>query len=91
MEILQEDDYILRACTVTSLGKIGDNLALQSLLNSLEDESYLVRVNSAQALGTIGDEGVLPHLQEALDKSKGESQEFERAIRDAMAQINSRK
>ncbi|HNS25727.1 MAG TPA: HEAT repeat domain-containing protein, partial [Methanobacteriaceae archaeon] len=90
MEILKEDDYILRACTVTSLGKIGDNLSLQSLIRSLEDENYLVRVNAAHALGTIGDKAALPYLQEALNKSRGESQEFERAIRDAMAQINTR-
>ena len=90
MDILREDDYILRACTVTSLGKIGDNMAVNALLNSLEDENYFVRVNAANALATIGDEGALPALQEALDNSKGESKEFERAVKGAMNEIRAR-
>jgi len=90
MDILKEDDYILRACTVTSLGKIGDNMAVKALLNSLEDENYFVRVNAANALATIGDEDALPHLQKALNNSKGESKEFERAVQGAMNEIRAR-
>jgi HEAT repeat protein len=91
MDILKEDDYILRACTVTSLGKLGDNMAVKALLNSLEDENYFVRVNAANALATIGDEDSLPALQEALDNSNGESREFEMAVRKAMNEIIARK
>jgi len=48
------------------MGKIGDNSAVQSLVNSLKDDNYLVRVNAANALEIIGDERALPYLEEAL-------------------------
>jgi HEAT repeat protein len=69
------------------MGKIGDNSAVQSLVNSLKDDNYLVRVNAANALEIIGDERALPYLEEALKNSKGESQEFESALERAIKVI----
>jgi len=50
----------------------------------------LVRVNAANALEIIGDHRALPYLEEALSKSKGESQEFESALKRAIAVIRNR-
>jgi HEAT repeat protein len=91
MDILKEKDYLLRACTVNSLGKLGDDKAIVSLASTLNDESYFVRVNAANALGMIGDNSALPYLESALENSKGESQEFENSLKNAIEKINTHK
>jgi HEAT repeat protein len=90
MEILKEKDYLLRACTVNSLGKLGDDKAIMSLASTLNDENYFVRVHAANALGIIGNDSTLPYLESALENSKGESQEFENALKNAIGKIKAR-
>jgi HEAT repeat protein len=90
MDILKENDYLLRACTINSLGKLGDDKAVMSLVGTLDDENYFVRVNAANALGMMGNESTLPYLESALERSKGESQEFENALKSAIEKIKAR-
>ena len=63
---------------------------LSQLASTLNDENYFVRVNAANALGMIGNKSALPYLESALENSKGESQEFENALKKAMDKIKER-
>jgi HEAT repeat protein len=55
----------LRAKTVTALGQIGGDEALEALLPMLKDPDQLVREMTASALGRLGDPEAIPALQAA--------------------------
>jgi HEAT repeat protein len=63
----EQNPFVLRA-VAHSLGQIGSNAALPSLLALLQDEKAEadIRRESAVALGMIGDHSALPALREAL-------------------------
>ena len=64
IEQLKEDDHIVRSSAADALGEIGDERAIEPLIELLKDEN--VRGTAAWALGEIGGERVVEPLIEAL-------------------------
>lgn len=71
---LKNEDYLIRKAAAISLKKIGDERAVDALIDSLKYTSWqddytvliAVRENSAEALGIIGDKIAVPALIDAL-------------------------
>lgn len=53
------------------MGKIGDNMAVELLVEALKDENWNVQKNAAEALGKIGDKRAIDPLMEALKDEDG--------------------
>ncbi len=77
---LKNEDYLVRKDAAISLKKIGDDKAVDALIESLQYESWqddytvliAVRENSAEALGTIGNKKAIPALIDALKNDSDE-------------------
>jgi HEAT repeat protein len=65
-ERAHERGFFLRESAALALGKIGDNKAVEVLLETLNDHYYFVSEASAKALGRIGDKRSVEALIEAL-------------------------
>jgi HEAT repeat protein len=66
-----DDRREVREVVILSLGRIGDPVAVDSLIRMLEDGNWDVRSSAAKALGQIGDLQAVEPLIEALgDKSE---------------------
>lgn len=57
----------MRSSTILTLGKLGDQRALQPIIEALQDEEHYVRCSAAEALGEIGDDLAILHLIDALN------------------------
>ncbi|MDD1710431.1 MAG: HEAT repeat domain-containing protein [Methanoregulaceae archaeon] len=64
--LLDEGDPSKRWKAAESLGRIGDEHAVDSLILALNDEDWRVRQKAAWALGRIGDPKALVPLRRAL-------------------------
>ena len=64
--MLDEDDPSKRWKAAESLGRIGDDRAVEPLILALTDEDWRVRQKAAWALGKIGDPRALVPLRRAL-------------------------
>lgn len=61
-----------------ALGRIGDERAVEPLINRISDRSKYVRAGAARALGKIGDSRAVEPLQQLLNDNTNE-------VRDAAA------
>ena len=69
----QEDvDFWVRVGAVQTLREIGDERAVEPLINSLKDERAGVRESAARALGKIGDSRAVEPLIKALAARRGQ-------------------
>lgn len=50
-----------------ALGKLGNEKAVDALIQSLKNSDWYVRWGAIEALGNIGDSRALEHLKKALD------------------------
>jgi HEAT repeat protein len=66
LAMLNEDDPSQRWKAAESLGRIGDDRAVEPLIHALMDEDWRVRQKAAWALGKIGDQRALGPLRRAL-------------------------
>ena len=64
--MLDEEDPSRRWKAAESLGRLGDNRAVDPLILSLNDEDWRVRQKAAWALGKIGDPRALVPLRRAM-------------------------
>ena len=88
-EVMAQEKGELAAAAAQILGAIGNPVAEPSLILALEREQADLRVAAANALGRVGSvEAVLP-LKEATERSWLD-REFDRAARQAIAEIQSR-
>ncbi len=77
---LKNQDYLIRKEAARSLKKVGDERAVDALIESLRYKSWhsdyiilnAVRENSAEALGRIGDERATPYLIESMQEDPDE-------------------
>lgn len=77
---LKHHDYLIRKEAARALQKVGDETAVDALIDSLRYKSWhidyiilsAVRENSAEALGRIGDELAVPALIESLEEDPDE-------------------
>jgi len=79
IDALHSDNAVLRAWTVTALGRINEAspVIVEQLVERLTDADGYVRRSSAEALGKLGSVGALPDL-EAM--AKNDSNEVNRQI-----------
>ncbi len=67
-EMLEKDtDPLVRAVAARCLGRFKYQLAVPTLIRSLEDQSPVVRQDAAVALGQIADKSAVPALLKSLD------------------------
>ncbi|HET7080734.1 MAG TPA: HEAT repeat domain-containing protein [Chloroflexia bacterium] len=62
---LDHPDSLFRAQAAEFLGELGDQRAVEPLIDALQDEESAVRANAAIALGRLGDIRALPALHQA--------------------------
>jgi HEAT repeat protein len=66
-----DDRREVREVAILSLGRIGDPVAVDALIEKLKDENWDVRSSAAKALGQIGDpRAIEPLIQSLRDKSE---------------------
>lgn len=63
---LDDNDYLIKKGCVKALGKIGDQRAVDPLINTLDDFDSFVRQTSAKALGLLADKRALEPLINSL-------------------------
>ncbi len=66
IRMLEDDDPSRRWKAAEALARLGDDRAVDPLIQALTDEDWRVRQKVAWALGQIGDERALVPLQRAL-------------------------
>ncbi|MDP6364523.1 MAG: HEAT repeat domain-containing protein, partial [Candidatus Poseidoniia archaeon] len=76
MRFLEKDDGRVVNDAAIELGKLGDERAVEPLIEVLGDESKMIGVNAARALGEIGDVRAVEPLIKALDDEYGEVCEY---------------
>jgi HEAT repeat protein len=59
----ENEDLIVRGRAALMLGKIGDDRAVEPLIDALDAPGYQTRLNAAQSLGRLGDRRAIPPLQ----------------------------
>jgi len=71
IEVFKNEDWNIRGKAAEALGNIGDERAVEPLINALvgrgKDKTKYVRGRAAEALGKIGDERAIEPLIKALD------------------------
>ncbi|NYB51460.1 MAG: HEAT repeat domain-containing protein [Methanobacteriaceae archaeon] len=80
IKALKHQDYLTRKEAARALKKVGDERAVDALIDSLRYKSWhsdyiilsAVRENSAEALGRIGDKRAIPYLIESLEDDPDE-------------------
>lgn len=80
---LKDGNAAIRGIAVTSLGQIGDKLAMPYLLQALDDDSCVCE-NAARALGQIGSKDAVPKLLQML---KNEDHYIRWSASDALGKI----
>ena len=70
------EECIIRSNAAEALGEIGDNIAVDSLINSLNDEDYIVRGSAAWALGEINDDRAVEPLIKVLGDRDSDVRKF---------------
>lgn len=91
---LKNEDYLIRKDAAIALKKVGDETAVNSLIESMKYEKWqddytvliAVRENSAEALGIIGDERAIQPLIVALIKDSDEEVRWKAAA--ALGKLN---
>lgn len=58
----QNEDLIVRGRAALMLGKLGDDRAVDPLIEALHSPGHQARVNAAQSLGKLGDPRAIPPL-----------------------------
>ncbi|KXK16749.1 MAG: HEAT repeat-containing PBS lyase [Chloroflexi bacterium OLB15] len=58
----KNEDLIVRGRAALMLGKLGDDRAVDPLIEALNSPGYQARVNAAQSLGKLGDPRAIPPL-----------------------------
>ena len=81
-----EVDVVVRKAAVATLGKIGDERAVEPLIGVLSDDDWRVRWSAAEALGKIGDERAVEPLIEVLSYDDGDENVHEAAA-EALGEI----
>jgi hypothetical protein len=66
--LLEDTNYKVRVQAALVLGRLGDLVALPSLIKALSDGNKTVRAISAQALGQLADAGAADPLRELLKR-----------------------
>ncbi|HPZ07898.1 MAG TPA: HEAT repeat domain-containing protein [Candidatus Eremiobacteraeota bacterium] len=67
IEVLNNDlDEGVRVQTIITMGEIGNDITIPSLIGALKDNSAGVRKTAAQVLGQFKDHRALPHLEKAM-------------------------
>ena len=80
IKALKDKDYLIRKEAARALKKVGDERAVDSLIDSLRYKSWhsdyvvlnSVRENSAEALGKIGDPRAVPYLIQSMQDDPDE-------------------
>lgn len=70
------EEHIIRSNAAEALGEIGNIIAVDSLINSLNDEDYIVRGSASWALGEINDDHAVKPLIKALDDRDSDVRKF---------------
>jgi HEAT repeat protein len=65
--LLKDKDEAVRASAAEELGDLGDQRAIDSLIQALGDDNARVRESAAMALGEIGDKRAIPRLMKLLE------------------------
>lgn len=69
---LKHNDDHVRQTAATYLGRIGDAMAVDALIDVLEDKDFFTRSSAAKALGKIGDtKAIEPLIRAVKDESSG--------------------
>jgi HEAT repeat protein len=85
---LKDQDYLTRKEAARALKKVGDERAVNALVEALRYKSWhsdyvilnAVRENSAEALGKIGDERATPYLIESMEEDPDEEVRLKAAL-----------
>jgi HEAT repeat protein len=85
--MLDDEDPSKRWKAAESLGRIGDDRAVDPLIIALTDEDWRVRQKAAWALGTIGDPRALVPLRRALVQEREGVKEIIMESLDAIKRI----
>jgi len=72
IEDLKHKDSSVRQNAAETLGRIGDEKAVDSLTLALKDRNKFVRQEAVAALGKIGGERLVEPLTQALEEEKDE-------------------
>lgn len=80
IKALKDQDYLTRKEAARSLKKVGDERAVDALIDALRYKTWhsdyiilsAVRENSAEALGRIGDERAIPYLIRSMEEDPDE-------------------
>lgn len=83
-----EDGYT-RSCAAKGLAAIGDQRAIEPLLQALQEEDAFMLYGAAEALGELGDLSVLSALESAYQRVKYRSWADER-VADSISEIKGR-
>jgi HEAT repeat protein len=70
VNVLQEDNLLIREAAIQSLGEIGDPEAVPYLLQGLDDTSFAIKLSTIKALEKIGDIQAVPHLKRVAEKER---------------------
>lgn len=78
------EDLIARARAALMLGKLGDQRAVDPLIEALDAPGHQARVNAAQSLGKLGNKRAIPPLLRIVQT---EQDTFRDAARDALLRL----
>jgi HEAT repeat protein len=70
VNVLQEDNLIIREAAIQSLGEIGDPEAVPYLIQGLDDKSFAIKLSTIKALEQIGDIQAVPHLKRVAEQER---------------------
>jgi len=68
VNVLKEDNLLIREAAIQSLGAIGDPEAVPYLLQGLDNKSFAIKLSTIRALEQIGDIQAVPHLERFVEK-----------------------
>ena len=87
IELLLDDNEVTRWKSAEALGRIGDPIAVQPLIDTLWDDDVRVRKKAVWSLGKIGDMRAVPALRRLY---RMENEDVKEIIMEAIEAINLR-
>lgn len=70
VNLLQEDNLLIREAAIQSIGEIGDPEAVPYLIEGLDDKSFAIKLSTIKALEQIGDIQAIPHLKRVAEQER---------------------
>lgn len=75
VELLHDDNWLLRFTGVNLLGRIGDSSVIEPLMQCLQDDNSRVTLSAIYWLGTLGDHRAIELLRTVTQNSDGKLRE----------------